>query len=197
MSLALYRLNQVNEDPQWQQGFQAALAYERRLFSAHARNWPDLRKDEWHQSANEDKEHFMTTWCHGAPGIALSRLHMLPGLQTDEILREEISIALETTLREGFGLNHSLCHGDLGNLDVLLAANRLLEANEYGEQLAQFSAAILESLETYGCCTGIAFGVESPDLMCGIAGIGYGLLRLIAPDRIPSILALEHPPISH
>jgi hypothetical protein len=36
--------------------------------------------------------------------------------------------------------------------------------------------------------------------MNGIAGIGYGLLRLADPDRVPSILALappaQRPPIS-
>ncbi|NJL57750.1 hypothetical protein HC928_23430, partial [bacterium] len=27
--------------------------------------------------------------------------------------------ALRTTLDQGFGYNHSICHGDLGNLDLL------------------------------------------------------------------------------
>lgn len=29
--------------------------------------------------------------------------------------------------------------------------------------------------------------------MVGIAGIGHGLLRLAAPDRVPSVLALRGP----
>jgi lantibiotic modifying enzyme len=29
--------------------------------------------------------------------------------------------------------------------------------------------------------------------MTGLAGIGYGLLRLAAPQRVPSVLALERP----
>jgi hypothetical protein len=29
--------------------------------------------------------------------------------------------------------------------------------------------------------------------MMGLAGIGYGLLRLGAPDRVPSVLTLEAP----
>jgi lantibiotic modifying enzyme len=36
-------------------------------------------------------------------------------------------------------------------------------------------------------------GVETPGLMLGLAGIGYGLLRLADPDRVPSVLALEAP----
>ncbi len=29
--------------------------------------------------------------------------------------------------------------------------------------------------------------------MMGLAGIGYGLLRLAAPERVPSVLVLEPP----
>ena len=36
-------------------------------------------------------------------------------------------------------------------------------------------------------------GVETPGLMTGLAGIGYGLLRLAEPRRTPSVLALEPP----
>jgi lantibiotic modifying enzyme len=35
--------------------------------------------------------------------------------------------------------------------------------------------------------------VESPGLMTGLAGIGYGLLRVAAPARVPSVLTLEGP----
>ena len=61
----------------------------------------------------------MTAWCHGAPGIGLGRLASLPCLGELE-MRQEIAVALETTRAQGFGYNHSLCHGDLGNLDLLL-----------------------------------------------------------------------------
>lgn len=36
---------------------------------------------------------------------------------------------------------------------------------------------------------------EMPGLMLGLAGIGYGLLRAGAPERVPSVLRLA-PPIS-
>jgi lantibiotic modifying enzyme len=36
-------------------------------------------------------------------------------------------------------------------------------------------------------------GVHSPSLMTGVAGIGYGLLRLAAPEAVPSLLALRPP----
>ena len=43
----------------------------------------------------------------------------------------------------------------------------------------------------YPC--GTPLGVDSPGLMTGLAGIGYGLLRLAEPARVPSVLTLEPP----
>jgi lantibiotic modifying enzyme len=52
---------------------------------------------------------------------------------------------------------------------------------------------VIASMKKSGWVTGIPLGVESPGFMAGLAGIGYGLLRLIEPDRVPSVLALEMP----
>jgi lantibiotic modifying enzyme len=38
--------------------------------------------------------------------------------------------------------------------------------------------------------------VETPDLMVGLAGIGYELLRLAEPSVVPALLTLE-PPRKH
>lgn len=133
----------------------------------------------------------MTAWCHGAPGIGLARLRCLPYLDNREI-REEIDIALKTTLRHGFGSNHSLCHGDLGNLDLLLQASQALGTPEEIE-VAQLTASILKSINCHGWVCGVPLGVETPGLMTGLAGIGYGFLRLAAPKQVPSVLVLEPP----
>lgn len=37
----------------------------------------------------------------------------------------------------------------------------------------------------------ILLNVESPGLLTGLAGIGYGLLRLAAPSAVPSVLLME------
>ena len=52
---------------------------------------------------------------------------------------------------------------------------------------------MLASIERDGWLCGTRGGVEAPGLMNGLAGIGYGLLRLAAPERVPSVLALEPP----
>ena len=134
----------------------------------------------------------MVAWCHGATGIGLARLGVLDVFDTPEI-RAEVDIALRTTLREGFGQNHSLCHGDLGNLDVLLVAARMLNKPEYQQAIDRISAMLLASIDQQGWVTGVPLGVETPGLMVGLAGIGYGLLRLAAPEQVPSVLLGETP----
>ncbi len=134
----------------------------------------------------------MTAWCHGAPGIGLARLRCLQHLD-DAAIRAEINTALQTTLDQGFGHNHSLCHGDLGNLELLLQASLTLDDPQWKTQVDRLAAIILESIDKHGWLCGVPLGVETPGLMTGLAGIGYGLLRLAAPERVPSVLVLEHP----
>jgi lantibiotic modifying enzyme len=52
---------------------------------------------------------------------------------------------------------------------------------------------ILDDIRGAGWLCGNPLRVESPGLMTGLAGIGYGLLRLAAPERVPSVLLLEPP----
>jgi lantibiotic modifying enzyme len=134
----------------------------------------------------------MTAWCNGAPGIGLARLRSLPHIDDAEI-RTEIDTALKTTLAHGFGGNHSLCHGDLGNLELLLQASLTLDDPQWKTQVDRLASIILESINQHGWLCGVPLGVETPGLMTGLAGIGYGLLRLAEPTRVPSVLVLEPP----
>lgn len=170
-----------------------AIAYERSHFSPQALNWPDLREFETAiRAGNEGQVSFMTAWCHGASGIGMARLLCLPHLD-DAMIRSEIDAALKTTLAQGFGKNHSLCHGDLGNLELLLQASEILSKPEWRSQVERLSAIILDSINCNGWLCGIPLGVESPGLMTGLAGIGFGLLRLAEPTRVPSVLTLATP----
>lgn len=122
-----------------------------------------------------------------------SRLASLP-YNDDEQIRAEIVIALKTTVAN-FGRNHSLCHGDLGNLETLLLATQILDDPWCHEQFHHFRGLILDSIEIDGWLTGAPLGIEAPGLMTGLAGIGYELLRLAEPERVPSVL-LAAPPVT-
>jgi lantibiotic modifying enzyme len=166
-----------------------AIAYERSLFSPEAGNWRDLRE---RATGQRDEAAFMTAWCYGAPGIGLARLASLRHLD-DATTRAEIDTALHTTLAHGFGDNHSLCHGDLGNLELLLQAGQTLDDARWRHEAGRRAAMILEGIGMQGWVCANPLGVESPGLMTGLAGIGYGLLRLAEPARVPSILTLAPP----
>lgn len=172
-----------------------AIRYERNLFSTPQRNWPDLRPgvQEANPACNKTQR-FTTAWCHGAPGIGLARLSTLR-IHDDAATRSEIDIALATTLAGGFIGNHSLCHGDLGNLELVLQASEMFDDERLRGTLNRRTATILDGIEEHGWLCGVPTGVETPGLMVGLAGIGYELLRLAAPGRVPSVLTLEPPRI--
>ena len=193
MAWALLKLAAATGEARFRDAALAAIAYERSLFSSEAGNWPDLREFAKVDPAKDDGQaEFMSAWCHGAPGIGLARLGSLSYLDNPEI-RAEIDVALRTTLAQGFGGNHSLCHGDLGNLELLLQASQVLPDPQWKAQTARIASAILESIDQHGWLCGVPLGVETPGLITGLAGIGYGLLRLAEPERVPSVLTLEPP----
>jgi type 2 lantibiotic biosynthesis protein LanM len=190
---SLLELAALSNEERYRKAALAAIAYERSLFSVEAGNWPDLRVYDGKPGGNGSTP-FTTTWCHGAPGIGLARVGSLQHVD-DPLMRDEVEIALNTTLAEGFYQNHSLCHGDLGNLELLLQASETYRQQPWRAEVDRIAAIILDSMSRYGWLCGLPLGVESPGLMTGLAGIGYGLLRLADPSRVPSVLLLSPPPI--
>jgi lantibiotic modifying enzyme len=177
-----------------------ALAFDRSLFVAELGHWADLRvfpnsdrnRDDA-DGAGDSAPNIIVAWCHGAPGIGLGRLAAL-GQLDDSTVREEIDIALRATVEHGFAINHSLCHGALGNVELLLLAAELLGRQQDHDARERATAAIVASIEANGPVCGVPLGVETPGFMTGLAGIGYELLRLAQPQRVPSALVLAPPP---
>lgn len=190
--LALARLGQESGDHRFLDAAAAGIAYERTLYSPAERNWPDLR-DGAEDFAAHGGTHYMCTWCHGAAGIGLARLAGLDALDTPEI-REDITVATATTLDHALCDNHSLCHGALGNLELLAGTARWSGDDALRARVGRLAGGVLASLELDGWLYGATPGTAPPGLMTGLAGIGYGLLRLAEPDRIPNVLALAPPP---
>jgi type 2 lantibiotic biosynthesis protein LanM len=188
---ALFSLADRTGERRFEETARLAVRYERGIFSVEHKKWPDLR-DFPGEPAGDGRFEYMTAWCHGAAGIGLARLACLPYLN-DSLVRSEIDLALETTRAEGFGWNHSLCHGDLGNLELFLQAGRVLGDSHWRSEAMHVGAAVLETINRGGWVCANPVGVESPGLMTGLAGIGHGLLRLAEPDRVPSVLTLEPP----
>jgi type 2 lantibiotic biosynthesis protein LanM len=190
---ALWRVGRLTGRAEFIEAAEAALSYERSLFCAERGNWPDLREQRGDEA---QPEAMMTAWCHGAAGIGLARLQMFKQAespQQKERLRVEVEVAVETTLREGFGDNHSLCHGDMGNLELLMEAAEVFGNERLRQQAEELLAQVVREIEQEGYRCAVPLKVETPGLMTGLAGIGYGLLRAAAPRRVPSVLSLDAP----
>jgi type 2 lantibiotic biosynthesis protein LanM len=182
---ALLRLYAATRDADWLAAAKEGIAYEGSVFVPQAGNWPDLRAAQ--QPA------FSTSWCHGAPGIALGRIGGLAMLDSDDV-RRDIEIAVQTT--QAFdvqGVDH-LCCGSLGRVDVLLVAAGPLARPELAEVASQWAWRIVtraENTGTFALHPLLPRGVYSPGFFQGTAGIGYELLRIAHPDALPSVLLWE------
>ncbi|WP_229795905.1 type 2 lanthipeptide synthetase LanM, partial [Saccharothrix coeruleofusca] len=130
------------------------------------------------------------SWCAGLSGAVLA--HLAPPdqpvdthtLHLDRCLN---ALAVHEPLRD-----LSLCHGELGVVEALTA---LAERGHDRAAAARTRRAglVLGALEQYGARCGTPGGVPSAGLLTGLSGIGYGLLRLGFPERVPSVLLLEVP----
>jgi lantibiotic modifying enzyme len=201
---ALSEIFRATGDDRYRKTALLALDYERHWFSAKEGNWPDFRRDPFGDRRTRNRpSSFATFWCHGAPGIAMSRLRAYECLGEETCL-EEASIALSTTrdvvrsaLQTGTW-NYSLCHGLAGNAEALLQAARVTDT-ESDENIGLCRAVAdqgierhLSSANAWPCGTHTG---ETPGLMLGLAGIGLFYLRLENPS-VPSVLVLRSRPRS-
>ncbi|RZT12552.1 type 2 lantibiotic biosynthesis protein LanM [Kribbella sp. VKM Ac-2569] len=121
-------------------------------------------------------------WCSGDAGTALARAATGVPADLDAYLRAATERPVLADL--------SLCHGELGAVEPLV----WLAGREYPTAEAarrRRAGLVLAAVQQYGPQCGTPRAIPSPGLLTGLAGIGYGLLRLAFPDRVPSVLLLE------
>ncbi|MFG6113694.1 type 2 lanthipeptide synthetase LanM family protein [Halobacillus sp. MO56] len=177
---ALLRLAQFTGNERFSVMGQEALAFDRSLFDKTKSNWLDHRFDKQGLC-----KHY---WCHGSLGIGMSRL-IMPGYDQDGEMKKEIQIATQNVLNHYPSHNHSLCHGDMGAVDFLLTTG--ISFNN--EELIRAAHALTDNLlkSSDGYLSGAIQQLETPSLFLGSAGIGYQLLRIYQPDKVPSLLLLQ------
>lgn len=187
ISWSLLRLYHVTKKQEFFDTAIEAIQYDRSLFNSHNKNWKDLRAQK------EGNMEYEAAWCHGSSGIGLSRILSMPYYRDDMILNE-IETAVNTTLRIGMGRSHSLCHGDLGNAELLYTAGLVLDKKEWVKKAQLIGMDVIKEKQIEGKYkTGIKNNVSLPGLFLGLSGIGYQLLRLADSRQVPSVLALEGP----
>ncbi|HEX5872574.1 MAG TPA: lanthionine synthetase LanC family protein [Longimicrobium sp.] len=210
----LLELYAATGDGRYRYAAEQGFLYERKFYSQEVGNWPDLRHTELGEYQFEGRieelrdrlrggdwlqtpeTHYMAAWCHGAPGIGLSRLRAYEILGDPVYLEEARATfaSVERSIDDEVGMNFSLCHGRGGNAETLLEGARILDEPALLEPAKAVALLGIERYEDAGepWSCGTMGGVQDPGLLLGEAGIGMFILRLARPD-VPSPIMLVAP----
>jgi len=181
---AFARLYEASGDARYVDAALKALDYERSLYSPQQQNWRDCR-DIATQFAGG--EHYTTSWAHGAPGIGLARVALLrAGIRNDVIL-EELAIAVHTTLALESCSSHAVISGSFGNVELLLASQAFLPP-DLAARVGPAVTRLLQELDVLDW--NLREKAYRPlGLMTGVTGIGYQCLRIAFSEQVPSLLS--------
>lgn len=158
-----------------------SLTYERKSY--------DPAEMGWYRSDKDPIASYL--WCHGSGGVLLSKLLMYREGFRDELIRKEISDAVMSIRKFGFGDSPCYCHGDIGSFAVLDFAGRVMNDvslrntvyNGFGEFYRSFILPNWNSRKEKIC--------YSYGLMTGLSGLGYSLISHYTDFEIPQVLWLE------
>ncbi|WP_198042340.1 type 2 lanthipeptide synthetase LanM family protein [Kitasatospora azatica] len=129
------------------------------------------------------------SWCRGLPGVALAVADRAVAAADPRLADLPARAVRAAEARPGPSPDHSLCHGELGALELL---------GRRGDPVSQAARErrallLLAALEQHGPGCGTPGGLAVPGLLTGLAGIGHGLLRLGFADRTAAVLLLWAP----
>lgn len=182
---ALYRLYQATQNEDYLNAANEAINYENSLYFEDKLNWLDLRTSN--QSTNV--LNFNRSWCHGTPGILLSRLNC-SDIKKNEFftkdLNENISLLKNCVFEEG----DSICCGNFGLADILISIADKSDIPSLDAAKEIINKRYSLSKEHGYSYEFIPSSVFNPSLFQGLAGIGYTFLRLANP-KIKSVLSFE------
>jgi len=197
IGFALLELHRATADVAYRRVAERAFVYEQRWYDTGTRNWADLREVQVRRARCGGQLPAATFWCHGAPGIALSRARAYSVLGTTTYRTEALNaqrttrVTVEALLATSSS-DFSLCHGLAGLADVLSVVGPVVDSSEeetrwlvqrVAERGIQWSLA---AGMMWPCGTGAG---ETPGLMLGLAGIGWFYLRVANPS-FPSVLVV-------
>jgi lantibiotic modifying enzyme len=178
MAAALARLAQATKESRFTDGAHRAISYERSVFDAEQGNWPDFR-------SSSDSTNFMQTWCHGAPGILLSRHVLQENGLADPTLAEDLAVARASTLSTLATLNRHagmpahLCCGALG-IASLLRVDAMASGMPVAAVVSQAESEFISQAKVKGGYTYFSVDTGSlnlPGMFTGKAGVVLALLE--------------------
>ncbi|MEU0134780.1 type 2 lanthipeptide synthetase LanM family protein [Streptomyces sp. NPDC006296] len=127
------------------------------------------------------------SWCAGVSGVALAVADS-PEALADPELRDWLAERAGEVARAAPQGDDSLCHGELGVLELLGHAS----LPRLRPHWLRRTGTLLAAADRAQPHCGTPGHVPHPGLLTGLAGIGHGLLRAGFPDRIGPALLMRH-----
>ncbi|MEB4818074.1 type 2 lanthipeptide synthetase LanM family protein [Bacillus thuringiensis] len=154
------------------------LKYDRSLYDVEEGGWLDAR---------DEKIICREFWCHGSVGIGLSRIKLREFYQ-DSKLDYEIHSAIQSVLNSNYANEDTLCHGNIGKTELLLSMYELSNNKKWLEISRNIALTIINTGKFQSRSIE---GFPAIGLFTGLSGVGYQLLRLAKPDKVPSVLTFS------
>ena len=180
IGLALARLGAATRQPKWLELARRAFDWERAHFDLDARDWPDKRFDDCR---------FTVSWCHGAPGIALSRLAALKCVVDETARREwesDLEWALDATRRAPLSFIDHICCGNLGRASVLARSPAFVD------EARALTATVCARFDDFALLPNVSPGAWVAGLWNGAAGVGMHLLQMTQAE-LPAVWDFSAP----
>ena len=177
------------------------IEYEDHFYSPIHNNWPDFRKG-FYDTVSKDKHikqfvsgnynyfeapSYMKAWCHGSPGVGLTRLKAHKVFE-EEKYSEEILKSIDSVLNSTNNppLSATLCHGILGNSALFLEFHKQTKDPKYLQYFLDDCQKAIRLKQKEGFYrSGLNdYKHESLNLFLGICGIGYSFLQALNPFEV-------------
>jgi len=184
--MAYTGLFEISGDKRWLEAAMEILKFENTLYDSRTDNWSDIRG-----GLENGKDMDSVAWCHGAPGILLSRLALSEtASELDKndrsIIKRDISNAVNKIINDGKRAEKCLCHGEMGNVKILKTKAVYQKDRKISVYTDIWYKQIVEDIWEKGFV--IPQEKYNYGFMTGQTGIGYEMLREI-DDTLPCILS--------
>lgn len=185
ISAALIMLYKFNNNYEYYKIAIKLINIENKYYSEKENSWIDLR---------ENSEGYLVHWCYGVTGILVSRTLILEYVEDKEknIIKIDIDRCINKIIKDGLNENmlNNLCHGNIGNLEVLMTFAIKTNNEDLINLIEEQSKKIVIDIIKNGLNVSNPVACINIDFMTGLSGVMYFLLKLLNKD-IPSILYLE------
>lgn len=190
IAYALLRLWSVSRYQRFLNCAENSIEEENSLYVESKCNWADRRM--FKGVPVDEMGNSPIKWCHGAGGILMARMQMYLYLEDGNLKRvveKDILRASHTLINNYKTDNMCLCHGMIGNLEILYEYAKFACDERILKEINGALQNALSMSESHWNC-GLIHQSEHYGFMLGISGIGYFLLRQIN-ESLPCVLALE------